>query len=65
MFGLVERIIAERSSYSLDRYVVPAVNRALRRAMGKDVVSNLVECTKELRGGRTPALLDRSGIMSM
>lgn len=51
VFGLAERIVREGSSYSLDRYVIPGFNRTLRRAMGKDVIRNLVNGTEALRGG--------------
>jgi hypothetical protein len=51
VFGLAERIIREGSTFSLDRYVVPGLNRTLRRAMGKDAIRELMEETVEMRGG--------------
>ena len=51
VFGLIERIVQNGSTHSLDRYLVPGLNRTMRRLMGKDAIRNLVSSTTELRGG--------------
>lgn len=53
VFGLAERIIREGSMYSLDKHVVPGLNRTMRRLLGKDAMSKLAEATAGLRGGTT------------
>jgi hypothetical protein len=42
VFGLAERIIREGSSYSLEKYLTPGLNRTLRRIIGKEALQNMV-----------------------
>ncbi|QYN38099.1 hypothetical protein K1T35_13200 [Pseudonocardia sp. DSM 110487] len=42
IFGLAERIIREGSSYSLEKFLVPGLNRSMRRMMGADGLEKMI-----------------------
>jgi hypothetical protein len=41
VFGLAERIIKDGSTFSLERYLMPGVNRTMRRMMGKEAIQRM------------------------
>ena len=48
--GSVDRVVAERSSVSLERYILPGLPRATRRALGKNKIAEMVAGLENLVG---------------
>ena len=43
VFGIVDRLLSERNSLSLTRYLLPGMNRTMRRAIGTTSLEELLE----------------------
>jgi len=43
VFGIVDRLLSEKNSLSLTRYLLPGMNRTMRRAIGKTPLEELLE----------------------
>jgi hypothetical protein len=43
VFGIVDRLLSEKSSLSLTRYLLPGMNRTMRRAIRKTSLEELIE----------------------
>lgn len=55
IFGVVERLIPVGSSCSLERYVLPGMNRTLRRAFPRDKLLAMLESLSDTSGGSIAA----------
>ena len=55
IFGVVERLIPVGSSCSLERYVLPGMNRTLRRAFPRDKLLAMLESFSDTSGGSIAA----------
>lgn len=52
VFGLVDRLIPEGKTHSLSRYVLPGLNRTMRRAFDANGMRDLADNMSKLPGGR-------------
>ena len=50
VFGLVDKAVGDNQSLSLDRYLLPGLNRTARRALGGAELGGLLESCGELMG---------------
>lgn len=55
IFGIVDRIISEGSSYSLERVLLPGMNRTMRRALSRNSLSELVASFRTSQGNQADA----------
>jgi hypothetical protein len=50
VFGIVDRLLSEKSSLSLARYLLPGMNRTMRRAIGKTSLEELISGFSDISG---------------
>ena len=50
VFGLVDRIIRDGAVYSLEKYVIPGLNRDLRRLIGQQAINEMLDKASEPLG---------------
>lgn len=50
VFGIVDRLLSDKSSLSLTRYLLPGMNRTMRRAIGKTSLEELISRFGEISG---------------
>lgn len=43
IFGIIDRLLSEKSTLSLTRYLLPGMNRSMRRAINKTSLEELIE----------------------
>ena len=55
VFGTVDRLLAEGSSMSLERYILPGMSRTVRRSMGSNSIEDLVRSFSQLPGQNVDA----------
>jgi hypothetical protein len=50
VFGMIDRLLAEDRTLSLEKYLLPGLNRTMRRAMGETSVPELLGSLSDLPG---------------
>jgi hypothetical protein len=50
IFGIIDRLLSEKSTLSLSRYLLPGMNRSMRRAINKTSLEELIEDFGKLYG---------------
>jgi hypothetical protein len=50
VFGIVDRLLSEKSSLSLTRYLLPGMNRTMRRAIGKTSLEEIITGFGDITG---------------
>lgn len=55
VFGVVDRLVPEGASYSLERHVLPGLNRTLRRAFPRDKLLEMLQGFAQMSGGSVDA----------
>lgn len=51
VFGLVDRLVTDGASYSLERYVLPGLNRTIRRAFPREKLLEMLQSFADMSGG--------------
>lgn len=55
VFGVVDRLVGDGASYSLERYVLPGLNRTIRRAFPREKLLEMLESFADMSGGPVDA----------